>query len=107
MFSQAESVLKHIEHRLRASYPEYIVSVIVFGSRVRGDHNEDSDFDVLVVVKNRTIEIEEEIMGIFVEEELQSGIYFDPLIKSVESFELEKSHHSPFYQNVMNEGIAV
>jgi len=107
MFSHAESVLKHIARRLRATYPEHILSVIAFGSRVRGDHNEGSDFDVLVVVKNRSIELEEEIMDIFVEEELESGFWFDPLIKSAESFELERRHHSPFYQNLMNEGIAV
>jgi predicted nucleotidyltransferase len=107
MFSHAESVLKRIGTRLKQTYPEHIESVIAFGSRVRGDHREGSDFDILVVVKNRSIEIEEGIMGIFVEEELQSGIYFDPLIKSAESFELEKSHHSPFYRNIMNEGITV
>jgi hypothetical protein len=46
-------------------------------------------------------------MSIFVEEELESGVYFDPLIKSAESFDQEKNHHSPLYRNAMNEGIAV
>ena len=39
-----------------------IVSVYAFGSRVRGDHAEGSDFDILVIVKNRSIAVEEAIM---------------------------------------------
>ena len=42
-----------------------------------------------------------------VEEELRSGIPFDPVIKDSASFALERRHHSPFYENVSREGIAV
>jgi predicted nucleotidyltransferase len=78
-----------------------------FGSRVRGDHMEGSDFDVLVIVHQRTVAIEEAIMEVFVEEEIRSGISFDPVIKTAHSFELEKQLHTPFFENIQKEGIQV
>lgn len=44
-------------------------------------------------------------MDIFVGEELKSGISFTPVIKDVESFEREREYHTPFYENIIKEGI--
>lgn len=101
------TALEKITAILKEKYPENILSVIAFGSRVRGDHTENSDFDILVVVKNRSVPIEEGIIDIFVEEEMKTNIFFDPVIKSAESMELEKNHHTPFFENITNEGILI
>ncbi|MBI4684872.1 MAG: nucleotidyltransferase domain-containing protein [Nitrospirae bacterium] len=106
MYSHEKSILNRITERLREKFPERIIAVYAFGSRVRGDQSEWSDFDVLVVVKNRNVSIEHEIIDIFVEEELESGVMFAPVIKDTKSFEAEKSLHSPFYENIMREGVA-
>ena len=58
MYSHEKTVLERISSSLKRKYPENIVSVYAFGSRVRGDHAEGSDFDVLVNVKNRFIAVE-------------------------------------------------
>lgn len=105
MFEYARRALDAINSALKAAFPEDIVSVTAFGSRARGDHTGDSDFDVLVVVKQRTSKLEEGIMGIFVEEEQRSGIFFDPVIKTEESLRLEREHHTAFYDNIEKEGI--
>ena len=42
-----------------------------------------------------------------VEEELRTGIPFDPVIKDSASFALERRYHSPFYENVAREAIPV
>jgi predicted nucleotidyltransferase len=78
-----------------------------FGSRARGDHDAWSDFDVLVVVRDRSPEIESGVIGIIVDEELEAGLNFTPVIKDVTAFELEKRHHTPFYENVTREGVLV
>ena len=107
MHSNERKSLERISFTLKKKLPEDIIAIYAFGSRVRGDYREGSDFDILVIVKNRTIKIEETIIDVFVEEEMESGLSFDPLIKTVSSFELEKQHHTPFYQNIQNEGIPV
>ena len=50
----------------------------VFGSRGRGDHTGGSDFDILVIVKTRSITIEEAIIDEIlkpVQEVLKTGGY--------------------------------
>ena len=107
VYAHIKTALNKIVAALKKKYPENILSVYAFGSRVRGDHKEGSDFDVLVLVNDRTVTLEEGIIDTFVEEEMKSGISFDPVIKTTHSFELEKKHHTPFYENVMRQGVQV
>lgn len=81
------------------------VRLFAFGSRVRGDNDTYSDFDLLVIIDNRTPEKEDRIIDIIVDIELSEGCSFSPVIKDSKSFESEKQYHSPFFQNIMNEGI--
>ena len=67
----------------------------------------ESDLDLLVIVGERTADVERAVIECCVEEELLSGIPFDPVIKDSASFALERRYHSPFYENVSREGIAV
>lgn len=97
--------LKKIKDKLYNRFGDSIEYVYAFGSRVRGDFTVDSDFDVLIVVKNKTPEIEEAIVAVIVEEEMKHAISFTPLIKDSKAFELEQQYNSPFYNHIKNEGI--
>jgi predicted nucleotidyltransferase len=41
-----------IGRRLREAFGDRVEEVILFGSRVRGDYREDSDLDVLLVLRD-------------------------------------------------------
>ena len=107
MYAHEKSALNGITKSLRKQFPERVRGAYVFGSRARGDHSEWSDFDVLIVVKDRDPLIEEAIMNRFVEEEIRSGLIFTPLIKDQKAFESEKRYHTPFYENLTREGITL
>jgi predicted nucleotidyltransferase len=107
MYAHEKGSLGRITNSLREQFPDRITKIYAFGSRVRGDHGEWSDFDILVVVKDRDPLIEEAIIGCFVEEELRSGLVFTPLIKDQKAFESEKRFNTPFYENLTREGIAL
>ncbi len=107
MFKVIEGRLIGISRRLRQMFPERVVKVAVFGSRVRAEHGEGSDIDVLVVVKNREPEIERQIIEVFVEEQLRSGLPFAPVIKDLAVFEKEKKYNSPFYRAIVEEAVEV
>lgn len=107
MYKHERKVLERIKKRVKSIIKNQLLYFIAFGSRVRGDHKLWSDFDVLVVVKNKDPEIEHTIMDIFVEEELKSFIFFNPLIKESTSFELERKYNTPFYKNITEEGILI
>lgn len=105
MYTYEKRVLKRITGKLKGRFPERVVSIHAFGSRVKGEHNEWSDFDVLVVVRDRDPEIEAKIIDVFVEEEVKSGLSFTPVIKDIRSFKKEKKFKTPFYENIMLEGV--
>ena len=107
MYAHEKKALDAITKSLREQFPERVRGVYVFGSRARGDHGEWSDFDVLIVVKERDPSIEEAIISCFVEEELRSGLIFTPIIKDEKAFESEKRFNTPFYENLTKEGITL
>ncbi len=107
MNTYERDALNRITKVLRKQFRERIKAVFAFGSKVRGDHGEWSDFDVLVVVDDRDPLIEEAIIGIFVEEELRSGFRFTPVVKDLKAFESEKKFNTPFYENLTKEGIVL
>jgi predicted nucleotidyltransferase len=104
---RARQVLQQIVASLKHDLPTEVVSVRAFGSRIRGDHDGNSDFDVLVLVKHRTTEIQERIITAFVTGELESGIPFEPVIKTLDSFAREERYHTLFYRNIVNESVLI
>jgi predicted nucleotidyltransferase len=107
VFTRDRESLDRIAETLRRRLPGNIVTIVAFGSRVRGDHDEGSDFDVLVVVRERTRNAESAIIDEFVEEELRTGTPFAPVIKTEESYQMERDYHTPFAQSIAAEGIHV
>lgn len=107
MYPHEKETLRRISASLKERFGEDIVSVYAFGSRVRGDHDAWSDFDVLVVVKRKNPALEDKIVAIFVEEEMKTGIPFAAVVKDFGAFDLERKHNSPFYHNVIKEGIII
>jgi len=105
MYPKERTSLKRIARILRERHGERIRSVTAFGSRVRGDHGPGSDFDLLIVVRNRTAAIENEIIGTVVDEEMRDGWNFTPLIKDEVAFAHERDHSTPFYENITREGV--
>jgi predicted nucleotidyltransferase len=49
-----DPVLKRFRDALDALYGDRIERVVLFGSRARGDANEDSDYDIAVFLKDLT-----------------------------------------------------
>ena len=107
MFLHEKSILQRISERLRSQFGSRVVSMHAFGSRVRGTHDAWSDFDVLVVVREKDPALESSIIGIFVEEEMTAGASFTPVVKDLRSYELEKKHHTPFYDAIEKGGVLV
>jgi predicted nucleotidyltransferase len=105
MFEHEEKALQEIAVLLKGKFPERIENIYAFGSRVRGDYGEGSDFDILIVVRDKTPDLEREIIGIIVESELSLNMSFSPVIKDSASFARERKLNSPFYVNIVNEGV--
>ena len=83
--------------------------VIVYGSYARGDYRDNSDVDIMILVKMSDDEIREvknEIYDLAFDFELSTGIDISPIIKNEDQYEYWVDT-LPFYRNVRDEGVVV
>jgi predicted nucleotidyltransferase len=79
--------------------------VILFGSRARGDARKDSDWDILILIKdNVSLEIEFAFRNKLFDLELETGEVFSTFIYNSEIWD-RKHRITPFYQSIKREGI--
>jgi predicted nucleotidyltransferase len=81
---------------------------ILFGSRARGDFTPDSDYDLLIIVRdplsgNRRIELATQIRKVLAD----SWINADVIIKSHGETDYYRNKVGSIVQNALEEGIAV
>jgi uncharacterized protein len=78
-------------------------SLILYGSRARGDGREDSDWDILILVsKNRDVKFENKLRNSIYEVELEHLQLVSAIILS--QSEWQSMRITPFYHNVTVEG---
>jgi len=53
MITQSSEILTELRQRLEAIYGDRLVRLVLFGSQARGDAEEGSDIDVMVVLKGQ------------------------------------------------------
>ena len=97
-------ILQKIRDRIKQTEPG--ATVILYGSKARGDDNESSDFDVLILLDKKTISLADKkrIKYPLYELEFELGKIISPLVFS--KTEWETRHRiTPFYRNVKKEGI--
>ena len=81
-------------------------TAILYGSEARGDARHDSDIDVLILLDGDHISLkrEMEVTGTLNEIEWQTGVLVSPTVMLRKQWE-NMPFKTPFYINVMNEGI--
>jgi len=97
-------ILREVKERLREILGDDLVEVILFGSYARGEAREDSDVDVLVVVRRRlTLEEYNRLSEITEKYVLEKGLVVSLIVYPISP----GMEHNPLIQNVYAEGIKV
>ena len=95
----------------RALKMEGVEEAILYGSAARGDFNEESDIDLLVLLKEagikERIKTTQELELIAFQILMDTGGYISLQAMTVQEFERLKTNKNSFLVNVLKEGVAI
>ena len=103
------NLLEQYTEILQKIYGKHLKTVILYGSYARGDYREDSDIDIMILVKMSDEEIrlvKNDIYDLAFEFEINTGIEISPVIKNEDQYEYWVDT-LPFYRNVRDEGVVI
>lgn len=86
-----------------------VVGVVLFGSYARGDYDDNSDIDLLVLLKQNSPQIEEEIASISSEamEDCNFDQFLSPIRMSLAHWNELATNGSPLHEEIQREGIVL
>ena len=89
--------------RVLERYKDKIESIILFGSVARGKAKEDSDIDILIVVKKEDFKLRRALIGVAFDILLETGK--DISVKVLSKNEFEERRNFSFLRNIISEGV--
>ena len=99
-----DAVLDSFLRRITSVRAE-VVELYLYGSRSRGDHRPDSDYDVFVVLRERNRPTVDALYDAVVDVVCETGSLVSLKIVSRESFERSMAASNPFVANVLHDGV--
>ncbi|OFX39075.1 MAG: hypothetical protein A2X08_03765 [Bacteroidetes bacterium GWA2_32_17] len=106
MNSKEKHIIALIKSKIQGKNPE--ADIILFGSHARGNANNDSDWDILILLKSSDVsrKLEQEYRHELFDVELETG---EPISTFVFSKTDWETNHSvtPLYYNISREGIRI
>ncbi|MBI5196597.1 MAG: nucleotidyltransferase domain-containing protein [Nitrospirae bacterium] len=100
-----KKVVEEFAKQVRTALGQNLIDMEIFGSKVRGDFTGDSDIDILVVVKERTLDVMDKIGDITAELALEYDMPLSPVIFSKYEYQVNRNMSSPFVLSVEAEGV--
>jgi len=96
--------LSEIKRRVKDNEPD--AQVFLYGSYARGDANEESDVDLLILLNKETLGFKEKmkIINPLFDLGFDIGQMISPLVQTKQNWEA-KYYYTPLYHNIKREGI--
>ena len=83
------------------------LDVRLFGSRARGEGDEESDLDVFIVLPQVDWKLEKKIYGLSFDISLEHSVLISPILYSQKDVENPSIRISPLYKTVQREGVKI
>jgi len=100
-----EHAVKKFVSLIKEKLKDQVIEIKLFGSKVRGNYYEDSDIDILMILKER----KKVVIDTLYQELLEVELEYDSKISLTIFSEGEYNHNiharTPFVQTLANEGV--
>ena len=118
-----KKALTELKEKIKEKYPE--AEIILYGSKARGDYDENSDIDLMIIIKDKyqinkgisfeeleklyflpvNEKIENEILSIVTDIQVKYCVSIDYQVKNKSYVETNLAGIVPLYQNIRKEGV--
>ena len=102
---EEQNAVREFALLLRSKYGQAIKEIILFGSKARGERQQDSDIDILIVLGRLSFEIKKAISDLAAQENIKHNVLISTIRYDAVTWENPVISQSPFGQAVRNEGI--
>ncbi len=99
------NAVREFARKVRAALGGQLVALKLFGSKATGQDAPDSDIDVLVVVREGSVKIEDQVLDIAFEVNLAHDVYISPRVIARATLEDPVWKMTPFLQELAKEGV--
>jgi len=109
MSEKTDRVINEFVNGVYAMLGDRVKKIILYGSYARGDYNEHSDIDIMILTdltNDEILEYRTKVSDFAYDIELENNVMFSPLIKNIDRFNYWLDVQ-PFYQNVLREGVVM
>ncbi|KQC14201.1 MAG: hypothetical protein APR63_14880 [Desulfuromonas sp. SDB] len=107
MKKNERSAIERFREAIKKNLGKDLISIIAFGSKVRGDYNETSDIDILIIVKDRSLRIMDKIAEITSELNIKYNISIAPVVFSEKEYDVNKVMNTSFTSSISAEGLSL
>ncbi len=97
--------LTQLKSRLRKLLKGDLVSLVLFGSRARGDYEESSDVDVALIVRGLSRQLKDRILREVADIELEHAQPLSVLVFSEEEFNRLRERERRIAHDILEEGV--
>jgi predicted nucleotidyltransferase len=102
-----QQALAQFKTALESLLGDNLLLLRLFGSRAREEGTEESDLDVLVVVRKKDRRLYRRIVEESLDIDLAYGTNLAPTILNASEYEQNREYATPFYRNIEREGMAL
>lgn len=107
MKKDIDEIINQINSQLKKKFKEKLDKIILFGSYARGDYDNESDIDILVLVEDVELKkYNDEIVDFEVDLTIKYGILPSIILRNTNYFN-ENKEVIPFFRSVEKEGVEI
>ena len=102
-----KKVLEELKLKLTELLGDRLRKLVLYGSRARGDYDEESDIDIAIIVRGLTRELKNQMLDLVADIEMENLTPLSTLVLSEEDFELLKRRERRIALDIEREGISL
>ena len=106
---RVEEILNNYVNAIKSIYGSHLRKVILYGSYARGDYNESSDVDIMILLDISDLECkdyQDMLFDMTYDINFDNNVEINVITKSEDTFNTWLNAY-PFYQNIQNEGVVL